>query len=209
MSKWLQWKEIRHQVAIAGRVIDARTNKAIKGVLVSITRAPAAFTNWLAVKALQYDETQWANMFERPDRTRTAPDGHFHFMDLPDGQYTLTASLPGSGSRYGEVKKRVTVTHDNGGDITMAEVELALPSTTIKGKIGNRNNKPVVMAEVRLKGSGEYVFSDSKGDYLLAGLETGKRTVVVSAQGYKSNVRVVSVEKVGTMKTANFVLEAS
>ena len=209
MSKWLTWKEIRHQAAIAGQVIDARTNKAIDGAQVSITKAPATFTNWLAVKASQYDETQWENMPERPDRTRTAADGHFHFLDLPKGQYTLTASLPGSGSRYGEVKKRVTVTHTGQGDITMAEAILALPSTTIKGKIGNQNNKPVIMAEVRVKGSGERIFSNSKGEYLLTGLEKGKRTVLVSAQGYQSDFKTVSINKIGTIKTVNFVLEAS
>jgi hypothetical protein len=38
---------------------------------------------------------------KRLDRTSTATDGYFHFLDLPDGDYTLIASLPGVGIRYG------------------------------------------------------------------------------------------------------------
>lgn len=35
-------------------------------------------------------------MTERPDRTTTGADGHFHFMDLPNGDYEIRVTAPGA-----------------------------------------------------------------------------------------------------------------
>ena len=149
MSNWLKLEPTRHQVAIAGSVTDTQTGAAIGRARVEITAAPAAFTDWLAIRAKQYEE-HWETMDERPDRTRTAADGHFHFLDLPDGDYTLTASLPGSGSRYGTTQGQATVSRDDPDDkdkITMATVDIGLQSTTLKGQITDQaTGDPVVMA---------------------------------------------------------------
>lgn len=40
------------------------------------------------------------------------PGGIYYFMDLAEGKYTVSASLPGQGSRYGSVEKSVTVGKD-------------------------------------------------------------------------------------------------
>jgi Carboxypeptidase regulatory-like domain len=181
------WEEVRHQVAIAGRVTDARMGRAIGGALVMITTAPPAFSG-------------------RDDRTRTAADGHFHFLDLPDGQYALTASLPGSGRRYGTASAQATVSRDSQGKITMATATIGLPSTTLTGRVTGQNAAPVAMAEVRVQGSGERAFSDGQGDYRLAGLETGNRTVQVSAQGYQVLSRTVLLSQAGTVQTLNLSL---
>lgn len=204
----MAWEEVRHQVAIVGRVTDARTARAIGGAQVRITAAPAAFTEWLATRAKQYG-TQWAGMVERPDQTRTSADGHFHFLDLPDGQYTLTASLPGSGSRYGTAQAQVTVSRDPQGNITMAAADIALPPTTLKGRVSRADASPVVLAEVRVKGSGERALSDGQGQYLLTGVETGNRTVLVSAQGFQPASRTALLSDAGSVKTADVVMTPS
>jgi hypothetical protein len=142
-----------------------------------------------------------AAVAERPDRTRTASDGHFHFLDLPDGQYTLTASLPGAGSRYGTAQVEATVSRDAEGNISMVTADIALPPTTIRGRVVDQDNNPVGMAEVRVVGSGERTFSNAdieapteiQGQYRLTGLEAGKRTVLVSARGYTTATQTVQL----------------
>jgi hypothetical protein len=105
---------------------------------------------------------------------------------LPDGDYTLTASLPSTGTRYGAVDKKVQVSR-NGDRIKLAAADIALPPTGIKGQITNAENQPIVMAKVQVKGTKKSTFSDSKGNYLLSGIEVSKVkcTVIFSAQGYQ------------------------
>jgi hypothetical protein len=145
-------------------------------------------------------------MVERPDQTQTAADGHFHFLDLPDGDYTLTASLPGFGSRYGTAQRQVTVSRNAEGRILMAPADIVLPPTTLKGRIVGQNDNPVGVAEVRVQGSGERAFSDGQGNYLMNGLEVGKRTVAVSAQGYQSASQAVVLGEAGNVQMLNFTL---
>lgn len=199
------WEIVRHAVAITGRVIDGQTARPIGGAQVAITNGPAVFMTWLAARAKQYG-AQWPSMKERPDLTRAAADGHFHFMDLPDGQYTLTVSLPGVVTRYGTAQKLVTVSRDAQGHIIIATAEIALPPTTLKGQIAGQGNNPVAMAEVRVKGSGERGFSNDQGQYVLVALEAGERTVRVSARGYDAAEQTVLLGSAGTVKTLDFTL---
>ncbi|HEY7491121.1 MAG TPA: carboxypeptidase-like regulatory domain-containing protein [Candidatus Tectomicrobia bacterium] len=198
-------EEVRHQVAIAGRVTDAQTGKPITGAQVSITTAPAAFKAQLASIAGQHG-ARWDSMVERPDRHRTAADGQFRFLDLPNGQYTVTASLQRAGSRYGTARVRVRVARSAHGNVTMAVVNLALPPTTLQGRITDQAADPVVMAEVRVQGSRKRAFSDGEGQYLLTGLEVGAHTVLVAAQGYTPVTQTVRLNRAGTVRTVNFTL---
>jgi hypothetical protein len=203
----VRWEEVRHQVVLAGRVIGVQTSQTISGARVEITSAPVAFTDWLALRALQYGE-RWAALPERPDRTRTAADGHFHFLDLPNGQYTLTASLPSVGRRYGAAQATVTVAHNAEGAVTLVPVEIALPPTTLKGQITDQaTGNGLLMAEVRVQGSGERTFSDEQGHYLLTGVEPGKRSVLVFAQGYTQATQTVLLDQAGVVQTLNFNLK--
>ena len=204
----IQWEVVRHQVAITGRVTDVQTRQAIGGALVSIMDAPAAFTNRLALRAQQYGPA-WVSMLERPDRTTTAPDGHFHFLDLPDGQYTLMASLPGSGSRYGTVQATATIARDAQGKLTLAAAPMALPPTALKGQINGPDGNPVAIAAVQVKGSGESTFTDGQGQYLLAGLEIGTRAVLVSARGFQPATQTVALSQAGAVQTLNVTLARS
>jgi hypothetical protein len=201
-----EWEVVRHAVAISGQVTDAQTGKGLGGARVTITDAPETFTSRLAAMARHYGE-RWERMAERPDKKQAVADGHFHFMDLPNGDYVLAAELPGSGSRYGTAQVEAEVTRDGEGRITMAVTDIALPPTTIKGEITDQDSEKVVMAEVRVQGSGERVFTNSQGGYLLVGVEKGERTVSVSAQGYQPASRKVTLGQAGAVQTLNIVLE--
>jgi hypothetical protein len=152
----------------------------------------------------------WGGLPKRADQTQTAGDGLFYFLDLPAGDYTLIASQPGSGTRYGAAQTTAAVTHTN-GDINMTTVDLAMPPTTLKGQItgpslDDGSVGPVLMAQVQVQGSGESTFSDSEGQYLLAGLETGQRTVRVSAQGYQRVERTIEFAQAGSERVVNIAL---
>lgn len=183
-------EQTRNRVAIAGQVRDAETKLAIPSALVEISQEDGKFKEWLTLHALQYGDN-WKKMVKRPDQTLTASDGCFHFLNLPDGQYKLTVSLPGTGTRYGFDEQEVQVSYD-GDRIKPAPVNLALPPTAIKGKITGTENKPVFMAKVQVEGSGESTFSNKNGEYLLMGLQVPKQpsserilNVKVFAQGYE------------------------
>lgn len=179
MPHWLTIPPVPHGVAIAGEVRASPTGKAVAGALVQISAAPPAFNSWLALQQKLHG-AGWATMAERPDRRLTTADGFFWFMDLPDGPYTLVATLPGQGTRYGTASAQVTV---HAGQMTTTT--LALPATTLKGRItAQTSGDGLFLAQVRLQGSGEMTFSDRQGYYRLTGLETGARLVLVMVKGY-------------------------
>jgi uncharacterized protein YecE (DUF72 family) len=198
------WQTARHEVVIFGKAVDATTKKPVPGALVEIRSKAAAFEKKLQLAAMQYGD-RWATMMERADRTITRRDGLFYFLDLPDGQYTLNVRHPSAGRRYGRVEQTVQLAHDT--KKKRVRVEIALAPTTVKGRIVAPGQKVgVAMAEVRVKGSGERTFSDVQGQYLLTGLEPGKRTVTVLAQGYGAASQVVNVPEPGALETLNFNL---
>ncbi|MBZ5681022.1 MAG: carboxypeptidase-like regulatory domain-containing protein [Acidobacteriia bacterium] len=201
-----RWETLRRQVAVAGRVIDTRTGKPLPGALVTITGASPAFKKKLAAKAMQY-AAQWAGMVERADRTRSRKDGSFYFLDLPDGEYKLQASLPNMGKRYGAAEEKATVSRDDTGTIKLVFVDLPLQPTMLEGKVTGAGQKAgVVMAEVRVKGSGERTFSDAKGNYMLVAVEPGERTVLAIAQGYRPAQQKVALKMPGAAEKVNFAL---
>ena len=207
MVQFLSVQPIRHQVALAGQVKDAQTQRPVDRAQVAITAAPAAFTAWLALKAIQYGEG-WDRLGERPDHTRTAPDGHFHFLDLPDGQYTLTVSLPGAGSRYGTAEVNAQVARSLHDPAKITPADIALPPTTLKGQVTDATtHEAVSLAEVLVQGSGERTFSDTQGNYCLVGLEVGTRTVQVSARGYKAYIQTVQLRQAGAEQQLTVALD--
>jgi hypothetical protein len=199
---------VRHQVAVAGRVADAQTSQPLAGALVLITTGPVAWMDQLARLAAVYGAA-WATLSKRPDWRETAEDGHFHFLDLPDGTCQMTASMPGAGRRYGSAQVQAAVARDANGNITMAAADLTLPPTTIIGRITDPSAAPVKMAAVRVKGSGETTYSDAQGHYRLTEIETGTRTLQVSAQGFQLAAQTVVLASPGTTQTVNFSLVAA
>jgi Carboxypeptidase regulatory-like domain len=201
-----QWEIVRRQVAVAGRVVDGRTGKPFSGATVTIAAMPDAFRRKLELRAMQFG-AGWNGMAERADRTRSRADGSFYFLNLPDGDYQLSATLPSMGKRYGTANAEVSVSRGDDGRMKIAFVDLALQPTVVEGKITGAGQKgAVVMAQVRVKGSGEKTFSDAKGHYLLAGVEPGDRSVQALAQGYRPAVQRVSLKMAGGAGTLNFSL---
>lgn len=198
--------EIRHQASISGVVVNAKTLVPIESALIQIAAAPAEFTSWLALKGLQFG-ARWDAMMNRPDRTISSNQGIFYFLDLPSGAYTLSASLPSAGTRYGSAQAIFNVSRDAQGNVTLSTSTIPLPVTTLTGTVSSAN-KPIVMAEVRVQGSSETIRSDQQGKYLFTGLETGNLPVKVLAQGFKPLVQSVNLGPAGTSQNLDFVLTA-
>ena len=149
----------------------------------------------------EYQGEEWTRRVQRPDRTSSRADGLFYFLDLPDGDFEVSATLPNCGKRYGETqqKKKVARNEQKGGTEALKNMclGLALKPTAIRGRIIDAGKKTgVTMAEVRLKVSGERTFTNSRGEFTLGPIEASEkaeRSLECSAQGYvrKEKVRIV------------------
>jgi hypothetical protein len=208
-------EQTKNRVAIAGQVIDAETKLVIPGASVEITQMPEKFKNWLDLHALQYGKN-WEKIVKRPDRTLTAIDGCFYFVDLPDTDecYTLTVSLPSAGTRYGVAKSEpIKVVYSNNGKISWTLI--CLRPTAIKGRITDSKTTSIFMAKVQVDGSYESGFSDKDGNYLLHGLEVckpqQKKTVTVKAyaRGYEQVCQSVEIAQGQIVENINLSLQAN
>ncbi|NJM63598.1 MAG: carboxypeptidase-like regulatory domain-containing protein [Oscillatoriales cyanobacterium RU_3_3] len=120
----------------------------------------------------------------------------FHFIDLPPGEYTLTASLPGAAARYKNGTIAVTVppvppSGDNPSQPKFAFANLALSPSGIRGKVTDLEGVAIGRVNVKIQGSGESTVTNDEGKFQLIGLEApikegSKRTanIVFSAKGY-------------------------
>jgi hypothetical protein len=183
----LRWETVVHQVALAGRVLDAETKRGI----------PDAAVRVRGIKNSVNSET------------RTARDGHYHFLDLPNGNYIVSASLPGRGTRYAAAEQRVTVSRDKESNLEMKIADLMARPTMIQGRITNSDGEAIALAEVRVRGSGESTFSRADGGYRLTGIETSrtKRGVVATAPGYENSSKDVSLTEPGKVQEQDFKLK--
>jgi hypothetical protein len=196
---------VRRQLVLAGRVVDRRTGTPLAGALVDLTTVPAALERRVAAGSAALGPA-WNEHPRRPDRAWTDAAGRFSFLDLPSGSYTLAASLPGAGSRYGTAKVRARVSRDREGNAAVELVDLPLPSTTVTGTVTGPDGKPVVLASVEAKGSPERTFTDARGRYVLPGLEAGERTLLVRARGYPAAEKAAALARPGAAKTVNVTL---
>jgi hypothetical protein len=180
---------VRRQVALAGGVVDGTTGSPLAGAIVELSSVPASFR-------------------EPRDSRRTVTDvsGRFTFIDLPSGAYGLAVSYPAGGRRYGAATAKATVKRNKAGDVALTWVDLPLPATGVSGKVTGPGSKPVVLASVQVKGGPEKAYTDGQGKYVLAGLESGPRTLVVTARGFKAAEKAVDLATPGSSKTVNVSL---
>ncbi|HEX7242932.1 MAG TPA: carboxypeptidase regulatory-like domain-containing protein, partial [Longimicrobiaceae bacterium] len=140
-------------------------------------------------------------------RAVTAPDGSYHLDELPPGAYTLVASLPGAGGRYGTRSFKVTLKARTGrGGVTPVCADVALPPTLLQGRVTGPGGVPVAMAEVSLRGAAQSTRTAADGRWVLAGVEPGARQVRVAARGFKPAARAVSLGDPGAAATVDVEL---
>jgi hypothetical protein len=169
-----------HRAAIAGVVVDAVTGAPVASVEVAITKMPSAFQTVLTVLA---------GSPAQPDRTVTAADGGFRFVDLPDGAYTLSFAMPHAPHRYGGTTADFTVARDGRGNIPLAIAKVTLPPTGVRGQIESAGAAggapvPLPLARARVDGGRTSAYADANGSFYLTGVEAGARRLVLSASGF-------------------------
>jgi hypothetical protein len=217
-----KWTVARHRVAIAGLVVDGVTGKPIVGAHVEIVGKPAAYDAKLALLADSLGDA--GREMERPDTAQTRSDGLFYFLDLPEGRYKVVAFLLKEGiraknvfrmkrdreddpyelkgnKRYGQLQQEIAVSYKEGfGKL----VFFKLQPTGVTGRvIGAANKAAVLLAEVRVQGSGERAFTDAQGQYTVAGVQPNqhaKRRLLVNARGYRAVHLEVMIDEPGACK---------
>ena len=176
MNTTIDWQIVRHQVSIAGIVQDSETKQAIAGARVEIDHLKDTHSQ------------KW---------TLTGVDGWFYFLDLPpkNNGYTLSASLPNRGTRYGVVSSEAISVISGRVPLNSPSLNMVmhLPPTALSGRITDEQNKGLKLAKVQLQPGGETVFSDEKGNYFLSGLNVGSITINISAQSYQSKTQSASL----------------
>jgi len=103
--------------------------------------------------------------------------------------------------RYGKTQEEVTVSYKDGfGKLILFKLQ----PTGVTGRvIGAANKAAVLLAEVRVQGSGERAFTDGQGHYTVAGVQPNqraKRRLLVSARGYRTEHLEVMVDEPGACK---------
>ena len=194
---------MRGRPAITGTVRDAVTGGPLAGARVEVAGS-ARFDTWLGARALPHGD-DWDGMQERDDRALTGHDGRFLLVDLPPGRYTLVASLPEAGTRYGTERGTASVPREAGSAVP--SVDLELPPTTVAGTVkGPAGSPAIALARVTVDGSSESTLTDTAGAYVLAGLETGPRPVRVAARGHEPASRTVKIATPGSRKRVDLRL---
>ena len=107
-KQWTGWERVRHQVAIAGRVVG-EGDQALAGAEVTIVRMPEAFQRRVTAGA--------------SGQCLAKADGIYYFLDLPDGRYTVKGRDERSGA---EMEKTVSVSRSKDGKVKMAVADLKL-----------------------------------------------------------------------------------
>jgi hypothetical protein len=192
MTEFLPLQPARHRVAIAGKVVDARSSRPIAGAVAVIASGPAAFQRWLAIREKQ-SGARWSDVAARPDRAVTADDGCFCFIDLPDGLYTIAFSGPPE-LRHGTAQQDFVVQRDSQGDIAVSIEQIALPPTGARGVVKALDtSEPLSLARVRVEGSEEAAYSDASGLFVVSGVQPGARRLSISASGYHRGVAAAQI----------------
>lgn len=159
-----------HRAAISGFVRDAITGDGLAGAVVRLTPGTR--------------------------QARSDDEGFYSFIDLADGNYQLSASVPGLGSRYGSLAAvTVTVARDAAGRPQFdRRSHLDLPPTQLSGMVQRLdNNAPIADAEIQLPAGRRATRSARDGRYSLVAVEAGSQTLRVSAPGYASTSQQVSL----------------
>jgi hypothetical protein len=116
------WEVRRHRVALCGQVLNADGTHAT-GAKVAITDGPRRFAAKLKSGAAAREAGTPHQI--APNVTRVRPDGIYFFLDLPEGEYTVSAE----GARaYQRAVNRGKVIRKKDGSIQRAVLDMKFPS---------------------------------------------------------------------------------
>jgi hypothetical protein len=203
---------VLHVVSIAGCVreqpstisppIKLDGERRLAGALIEIISGPPAYAT---LHARQASALAAGSRLRRPrcDRTYTQADGIYYFTDLPPGDYTVQASAPQHGTRYGtavtDAPLQVLPRPDPGAPL-QAKLQVAtfdawLPVTGLRGVVRRKDTgDPVLMAQVRLRGAPTPQRTDAAGRYEIRPLVAGKHVFEVTAAGFALVEQAVTLE---------------
>ena len=156
----MSWETLIRQISISGQITAVTNGKGIPEATVEITAGPTQFTQKARIQAKQHG-TQWKKMSHRYDRTETANDGYFFFLDLPEGDYTLTAYMSGRSLTYDYAQNSGQLTSIDGA-IQPIEINIALADYT--GKTYPPTFSPSQINNCQLWLQAEALTSYSDGD---------------------------------------------
>ena len=117
MSHWSDWEITRHQVAVAGCVVD-ESDRPVAGAQVTLTLMPKD-----GRQKSSRGGTDQQELDERCGQTFTKADGIFFFLDAPAGEYSVECVNSRSGLH---ANKTVSVSRKQDGTIKRAIADLKL-----------------------------------------------------------------------------------
>jgi len=117
VSHWSDWEITRHQVAVAGCVVD-ESDKPVAGAQVTLTLLPKE-----GRPKSSREGTDQQELNPRYGQTFTKGDGIFFFLDAPAGEYSVECVNSRSGLH---ANKTVSVSRKQDGTIKRAIADLKL-----------------------------------------------------------------------------------
>jgi TonB-linked SusC/RagA family outer membrane protein len=123
-------------------------------------------------------------------------------VSISRGSYTVEKALElmlgNTHLLYRRVSNKIIVYRADDSTAGRTPVEMkalvaAQTGGTIKGKVTNEKGEPVVGATVLLSGVSKGTPAGLEGDFSLTGIKPGKYTIQISAVGYQSVIRTVTI----------------
>ena len=121
MNTWTDWEVVRHQVAVAGRVVDG-SGKPLAATQITVTALPKKSRQKID-SATSAAGTASQGVDEPFETTLAKADGIFYFLDLPAGRYTVKGIDQRSGLQD---QKVISVSWDQSGNVKRVRTDLKL-----------------------------------------------------------------------------------
>lgn len=127
---------------------------------------------------------------------------NYRSISLMRGDYTVEKALDlvleNTHLMYRRVSNKIIVyrSDDSTAGRTREEIQASMQTGgTIKGKVTNEKDEPVVGASILLSGMNKGTPAGMAGEFNLAGIKPGKYTVQISAVGYQNVVRSLTIDE--------------
>jgi len=135
--------QIRHFVAIAGRVTADSDRLPVAGAEVQLVGYPPSFKALLETQEKQTGGQTRRLREQHADRTVSGADGHYHFMDLPNGEYEIEVTAEGASERarvrVNLARESIAVQKPERADVTVGIKHLE-PTMSPKNSVATRKS---------------------------------------------------------------------